>query len=143
MGTKRILRHHLVRDLQRQIRLHTTRHIALCKLIALEIGLRCEFGPLSAEVSLLGIGLRADRHIFTRRHRHRARDQAGNPCDENIACRGIGRRNADDQAGRRYDAVIGAKHGSAQPTDARYEMAFTMQAAHVVTVCAASPAAAS
>ena len=67
---------------------------------------------------MFGIGLRADGNIFTSRHRHRARNKPRHAGQENFA--GLGRRgsNADDQARRRDDAVIGAQHRRTKPPDA-------------------------
>ena len=50
-------------------------------------------------------------HIFAGRHRHRARDEAGDAGDEHFAGRGRGGGDADDEARRRDDAVIGAENG--------------------------------
>ena len=79
---------------------------------------------LAGEVGLFGIGLRTDRDIFARRHRHRAGDQAGDARQQDVALGGGGGGDAQDQAGGRDDAVIGAQHGGAQPSDALDQMMF-------------------
>ena len=55
-------------------------------------------------------------------------NQAGNASHRMYERRCRCRRHADDQAGGRDNAVIGAEHGGAQPADARDEMVFRMEA---------------
>ena len=66
----------------------------------------------------LGVGLRADRDVLARGHRHRARDQPGDAGDQHRCARPLGRGDAEDQARGRDDAVVGAEHRGAQPADA-------------------------
>jgi hypothetical protein len=61
------------------------------------------------------------RHVFTSRHRHRDRRQAG---QQQAACVGVGRGHADDQAGCGDNAVIGAQYRGAQSANAFGSVAF-------------------
>jgi len=49
---------------------------------------------------------------------------------QNVVTSGTGRREADDQACGRDDAVVGAEHRGAQPADATRTMSFTMMSGH-------------
>ena len=59
-------------------------------------------------------------------HRQRAGEQPGDAGDEDAGVRGVGRRDAEHQAGGRDDAVVGAEHRGAQPADAIGAMALAM-----------------
>lgn len=123
---KRILRHELIGDPQRQLGVDAALHIDPGEFVAFEFGLRRKFGPFPRKVGPLGVRLRTDRHIFARRHGHRAGDKAGGARDQHLGGGGGRRGHADDQAGGRDDAVIGAEHGRTQPADAGDEMVFGM-----------------
>ncbi|MBC7520199.1 MAG: PEP-CTERM sorting domain-containing protein [Sandarakinorhabdus sp.] len=105
-------------------------HIDRSKFRTLRDRIGGKFGGFAGKIGLLGIGLRADRHIFTGRHRHRPCNKAGDSGQQNIAGLCGGRCNTDNQTGRRNNAVVGAKHGGAQPTYTENQMGFNVQAAH-------------
>lgn len=61
---------------------------------------------------------RAEQHANAGGHRHGAGHQCRNTADQNAGVAGTGRGDADDEAGGRDDAIVGAKHGCAQPANA-------------------------
>jgi hypothetical protein len=67
---------------------------------------------------LFEIALRADRHVLARRHRRRACHQTGEAGGQHRLRRCLRRGDTDDQRRRGRDAVLGAKHGRAQPPGA-------------------------
>jgi len=83
-----------------------------------------ELGLLAGQVGPLGVGLRMHRHILARGHRHGARDQPGDPGQQDAAVVGASRRHTQHQAGGGDDAVVGAEHGGAKPADAVGSVAF-------------------
>ncbi len=89
-----------------------------------QFGLRFlgQFLLFAGDVGFLGVRLSADRDVLARRHRHGPRDQPGKPSDEDRPRLGVGRRDADDQAGGRDDAVIGPQHRRAHPADPRHQV---------------------
>jgi len=73
-------------------------------------GVFVQLPRLAAEIGLFQVRLRADTDIFARRHGQRARDQSRAAGDQHGTwIRGCA-RDADDQAGRRKDAIIGTKY---------------------------------
>ena len=96
------------------------------ELIFLGLRLRGQFVALSHQVCLLGVGLRADRHVLTGRHRQRAGDETGDTGDQDVLTRRIGRRNADDQARGGHDAIVGAQHRGTKPSDSFTAVTLTM-----------------
>ena len=79
---------------------------------------------LEAHVGLLGVPLRADRHILAGGHRERSRHQPGDPRDDDRRARRARRRHPQHEARGRQDAVVGAEHASAQPVGTMAEMDF-------------------
>ena len=70
MCTKSIVRRQLGRHLNGEIPSQAPRDIDIRQLPFLEVGLCRQLGALARDVGTLGIGLRADRHVLARRHRH-------------------------------------------------------------------------
>ena len=93
----------------------------------LELDVGGQLPALAAEIGLLGVGLRADRDILARRHRHRTCHQPGNAGEQDLVAAGSTRRDADDQACGRDDAVVGAEDRCPQPTDPLDQMALEMR----------------
>ncbi|KIJ02770.1 hypothetical protein ST27_01665 [Xanthomonas phaseoli pv. phaseoli] len=89
-----------------------------------------KFAPFQRQVGTLGVRLRLHRHIFAGSHRHRAGDQAGDAGGKHVRCGRTAAGHADQQAGHREDAVIGAKHGGTQPASVVAAMAFVMDGSH-------------
>ena len=121
-----ILRHQLLRDLLRQLRLYAAFDVDVGKLLMLEPDILRELFALARQIGLLGVGLRAHRHIFAGRHRHGAGNEPGDSGNQDIARSRRCRSNADDQTCRRDNAVIGSEHGGSQPADALYQVTFGM-----------------
>jgi len=117
------LLHQLFGDLAGQIRLDASPHVDVGQLIVLEFDILAELLPLSREIRLLGIRLRADRHILACRHRHGSSHKSSNSRDQNIAGGSSRCCDADDQARSRDDSVIGAEYRGSQLTDPRNEVA--------------------
>ena len=89
------------------------------------------FPCLARKIGLLGVGLRADRDIFARRHRHGAGNQTGQTGDEDLGPPGPCGGHAHDQTGGRDKAIIRPQHRRAQPADAMDHVDFGMgQSAH-------------
>jgi len=117
MGAQRVLRHQLPGDLARKPGFDSAHHVSLREFFGLEHRIGGELPRFACKVGMFGVGLRTDRNIFSRGHRHGAGDQPGHTGKQNIALGSGGRRHAEDQAGGRYDSVIGAKHCRPQPSD--------------------------
>jgi hypothetical protein len=115
---RRVLRHQLPSDLSREIAIETSSDVYHGKLVFLCSRLRCEFVSLAIQIGPLGIGLRADRHVFTGRHGQSARHQACDSGNEHLLPTRSRRYDANHQAGCRDDAVIGPEYGGAKPPDA-------------------------
>ena len=126
MRAQGIVRHQLVGDLKRQIVNEPAVPINRGEFLSFGFWLIGQFGGFARDIGALGIGLAADRHIFARRHRQGTGGQPRNPGQQHGGAVGIGGGDADDQAGGRQYAVIGAEHGRAQPADALDEVPFTM-----------------
>ena len=82
------------------------------------------------DVRCLGIGLRTDRDIFPRRHRHRACDKSGRPCQQHGRAVSSGGGHTEHEAGCGNNAVIGTKDRCPQPTDPFQKMRLGVSAGH-------------
>ncbi len=98
MSAEGIVRHQLLGHLSRQARLQTAAHVDLRQLLALEMRVGLELGPLPVEIGLFNIGLGADRNVFPGSHRHGARDQTGHTGDQHVTAGRLRRRDPDDEA---------------------------------------------
>src|SRR5260221_1708279 len=112
-----VVRHQLLRDLARQRGLEAAAPVDGRELTMLAFAVGLELAALAIEVGLLAVGLGVDRHVLAGRHRHRARYQARDTRDHDVAVRDIRRRDSEDEARGGNNAVVRAKNGSAQPTD--------------------------
>ena len=122
MGAERVMRHQLLRDLACQLRLQAALGVDCRQLLGLEFRILGQFAALALHLGGFGIGLRADRDIFARRHRHRTRHQPCGACDQNLLPVGRGGGHAHDQAGGGENAIIGPQHRGPQPGDARRQV---------------------
>ena len=111
---ERIVSGQLGGGLARGLRGETSCFVKGGQLVQLGIGLQLQLLAFSVEHCPFGVALGADRHIFANRHRQRA---GGQPRD----ARGEHRRpfsgsggNADNNARRRDDPVVGAQDGGAK-----------------------------
>lgn len=90
---------------------------------------------LALDVGIFGVTLRADREVFSRRHRQRARHETREPGDDGRVC---GRRSCNDskdEARGRHYAIVGAQNRRTQPRTAFTSVAFAMSScvsAHVL-----------
>jgi hypothetical protein len=69
VGTERIVRRELIGHVARQRGREPARHIDGGQFIALEVRRGRELGAFARQIGGLGVRLRADGHVFTRRHR--------------------------------------------------------------------------
>jgi hypothetical protein len=79
---------------------------------------------------MLGVGLRADRDIFTGRHRHGPGNQARDAGKQDLALRCGRRGHAENETRGGDDAAIGSENGGTQPADPVYDMALFVLATH-------------
>ncbi len=128
MGTKRILRHQLNRHLLRERGVETMGNIDVGQLLLLKTGTGPKGRCFAGEIGGLGVGLRAYGDILAHGHRHGASDQARDARHQDVAARSTGRRHANDQAGGRDDAIIGAEHGRTEPTNPGHQVVLRMGA---------------
>ncbi len=82
MGAERIVGHQLQGYLASQLGFEAAAHIDAGELVLLGFCLFCELDTLARQIGRFAIGLRADRNVFPRRHRHRARDQRRYACNQ-------------------------------------------------------------
>ena len=92
------------------------------ELAQLALRVAAQLALLQADVGLLGVALRADRHVLAGGHRQRAGHQPGDPGGDDRGARRAGRGHAEHEARGRHDAVVGAEHGGAQPVGAVAEV---------------------
>ena len=109
------------------LRLHAARDVNGRQFLQLRFRAGGQLCTFACEVGPFGIGLRADRDIFARRHGHCARHQTRNAGNEDRRSRRTRSRDTHDEAGGGDNAVIGTKHGSTQPADPCDEMGFAMR----------------
>ena len=133
MSSQRIMDHKLARDLQRDLRIDAPAAIDGGQFAGLGLRIGIQLGALTRQIGGLGIGLRADRNILARRHRHGPGDESRDARDEDPCLAGLGGGNANDQTGGRHQSIIGPQHCGAQPSDPGDQMAFGMafKSAHV------------
>lgn len=103
-----VVRHELARDIQSQVFVKTTLDVEGRKLCVLLHGVICQLCLLAGEICLFGIGLRTDRDVLARRHRHGSSNEARDARNKN----GLGARPcgsyAQDKARCGNNSVIGA-----------------------------------
>ena len=125
-----VMRHQSLGDLFGQRRVQAALDVDRCELRVLVGVVRGELRALARQVGLLGVGLRADRYVLAGSHRHRPGDQAGDAGDQDLASRGVRGGDTHDQARGRYDAVVRAQHGGAQPADPLGTVSLAMPPGH-------------
>jgi len=123
---QRAFGHELSRHGASEVWFQPSLHVNTGELVLLGFRLGRELVSFTIEVGALGVGLRADRDVFAGGHGKGAGDEAGNAGDQDVVSRRIRRRDADDEAGGRDDAVVGAEHRRPQPADPLTSMALTM-----------------
>ena len=127
---ERVVRHQLLRDLGGEVRRQPAFDVDRRQLLPLGLRLRGELAALAREVGLLGVRLRAHRHVLAGGHRQCAGDEPGDARDQQRGPLRRGRRDADHQARDRDDAVVGAEDGGAQPADVVCAVSLAMLAGH-------------
>ncbi len=142
VGAERVVRHELLGHLLRELLIQAPAHVDAHELAVLAGVVGLELLALARQIGLLAVGLRADRDVLAGRHRHRAGHRARDAGRQQAAVTRVGRRDADEQARRRHDAVVGAEHGGPQPADALQSMPFSMPGSHAPLVYRSMPSAA-
>ena len=124
------MRHQLIGNLPGEHGLEPASDVDGRQFLALPLVVRLQLRAFQLEVGFFGVGLRVHRHVFTRRHRHRSGDQAGDPRHHHVAVRRMGGCHTEHQAGRREDAIVGAQYRRAQPGDASGAVPFSLAYRH-------------
>ena len=131
---ERVVRHELLGHLFRELGSRPAAHVDAHELAVLAGVVGLELLPLARQVGLLAVGLRAAPRR-TRRPPSTSRRPPRPRCRPSASCvTRVGRRDADEQARRRHDAVVRAEHGGAQPADALQSMPFSMPGSHAPLV---------
>ena len=131
MGAQRIVSHHLGSHLPCQGRLDAAADVDGGELAVFAVAIHAEFVLLALDVGLFRVGLRMHRDVFAGCHRHRAGNQAGHAGEHHGLASGAGGRYADQQAGRRDDAVVRAEYRGAQPAVVVGSMPFVVTPRHL------------
>ena len=100
MGTECILGHQLGGDFTGESGVEASRDINGRQLGVLMLWVCSQLTTFPSEIGIFSIGLGTDGNVFTCGHRHRARHQTGNPCDQNASPVGFRRGHAHDQTCR-------------------------------------------
>jgi hypothetical protein len=140
VSAQRVVLHELVRDSPREVLAQSPSHVNPHELAVLAGIVGRELSALAREIRLLAVGLRPHGYVLAGGHRHRAGDGAGDAGGQQAHLARIGGRDADQQARRRDDAVVGAEHGGAQPARADRAMPFSMSPGHARAVYRLAPA---
>jgi hypothetical protein len=114
---QRVVLHELGRHLRCKLRVEPTRDVDGSHLGVFLLGPHSELAALPRKIGPFGVRLRAHRHVLPRRHRHRPGDKASHPGNDDGVQTGTGRRDAEDQASRRHDAIVGAENCGTKPSD--------------------------
>ena len=111
------------------------------ELSQLAIRVAAKLALLQADVGLLGVALRADRHVLAGGHRQRPGHQPGDPGGDDRSTRRAGSGHAEHEARGRQDAVVGAKHRGPQPVRSVAEVnrEVRCQSAHAAQTVSAVP----
>ena len=108
----------LLRDLHREILVDASLYVDHRELGQLGLWVTLELLNFTRDVRLLRVALRTDGNIFAHGHRHRSGDQARNAGDQNDFLRSGRCGNANHEACRRYQRVVGSEHRGAEPRGA-------------------------
>ncbi|MCY1560395.1 hypothetical protein D9M68_975250 [compost metagenome] len=109
-----------------QLGRQSPRDINAGQLTLLSGGVERKFGTFTLKIGRFGVGLRVDRDILPRGHRHRPGHQTGDTRHENAVLAGMRGGDADHQAGGGHNAVVGPQHSRTQPADAVCTVTFNM-----------------
>jgi hypothetical protein len=133
VGGQGIFRHQLLGNLPRKDLIDTPLDVDFSKLIKLKLSILTLLLAFAHEIGLFGVGLRAYGHILAGGHRHGASHQSRDTRDQDIVLRRGRCGNADDQACRRDNPIVGAEDRCSQPPNAVDEVILRVQAktAHV------------
>ena len=118
MGDQGIFRHQLLGNLPRKGLIDTTLGVDFSELIKFKLDILTQLLAFVHEIRLFCVGLRANGHILASGHRHGARYQSRDTRDQDIVLRRGRCGNADDQACRRDNPIVGAEDRCSQPPNA-------------------------
>ena len=110
MGAQRIMCHQLLRDLDCKHWIEAAANIDRSQFLMLTLVVDTKLRTLLFQIGLLGVLLRMHRDVLARGHRHGAGDETGNAGDQHAAMGRVRRRDTQNQASCRQDAVIGTHH---------------------------------
>ena len=115
MRAERVVRHQLARDLGRETEIEAAAYIDVAQLFMLGVVVVAQRDAFHVEIGAFDIGLRTDRYVLAGAHRQRARNEPGNPGNQDCRCTRMRRRDAEHQSRDRQHAIVRAKHGRAHP----------------------------
>ncbi len=130
MCPDRIVFHQLNGDPIGQIQIQPPPDINSRKFPVLGIGIGSEFLRLAIEIGLFAVGLRTDRDVFARGHRHRTGREARDSGHHHSGRRSVSRCYTDHKTRDRHDAIVRAQDRRTQPTDAFAIVSFWMVSKH-------------
>lgn len=117
MRAQGIVSHELPGYLYGERRVQPASGINRRQFTALALLVGSEFPALASEIGLFAVRLRVHGYMLAGGHGHGAGHQARDPRGQHIAARGMRRRDAEDEACRRDDAVIGTQYRRPQPAN--------------------------
>src|SRR6478736_2582768 len=134
MRGQRVVGRELARDLGCQLASHPLGLVELGQLLELALGVLVQLLALERQERPLRVTLGADRDVLAGSHRHGTRGQGGDAREDDRGLVGGRTRDADDDAGGRHDAVVGAEDAGPEPVEARADVGVVRLLAVVAVV---------
>src|SRR6478752_735232 len=134
MRGQRVVGRELARDLGCQLASHPLGLVELGQLLELALGVLVQLLALERQERPLRVTLGADRDVLAGSHRHGTGGQGGDAREDDRGLVGGRTRDADDDAGGRHDAVVGAEDAGPEPVEARADVGVVRLLAVVAVV---------